>query len=576
MISNVRAKIREGKSLDEALDFMRESLVIFENERAVAAVKWIDENRKYFSELPYGKWGQNGQAFYEELTDVLNHNPEKASKLLRESGIAGIRYLDGNSRGSGKGSYNYVVFDDADVSVQETFYQQEQVNSNPVSIDTRILGDFNIKDNDSMLSLKKKSLDWYREHLQTLDKDRKRKNEPAYNPVLGEVYFSKRGGNESTFIRRNKMKLFLIPYLKEIIASGRVLYSDEKSVDFVVKADKKKSGEKDILAYNYIDNTVSIQMPDEMEGALYNVRLSIEKHIDGHWHYDIGKLEAVSKEEDSSGSYGLGSQELNSRATEESSSNIIAHNSQNDSQDNFQMHQISKKMHRGSITFPVAEKQPIHISLGENANRSTFVHELGHFYLWNLKRLAAMDITANRPMSYSNPLVKDVDGKPVEVGENTLTHVARWNDDLQAIAGWWSDNAAELARQSARYGENLKLSEGGFRDWIARGMERDSEADAAYYRAAQEYFARGFEAYLTEGEAPSKELLGVFRRFKAWMTEIYKSVTELEVELSPEIRRVFDCMVATDAINKIINIVKSANSKHGHGIMGGVRVGLRI
>ena len=120
--------------------------------------------------------------------------------------------------------------------------------------------------------------------------------------------------------------------------------------------------------------------------------------------------------------------------------------------------------HRGSITFPVAEKQPIHISLGENANKSTFVHELGHFYLWNLKRLVAMDITANRPMSYSIPLVKDVDGKPVEVGENTLTHVARWNEDLQAIAGWWSDNAAELARQSARYGENLKLSEGGFRD----------------------------------------------------------------------------------------------------------------
>lgn len=55
-------------------------------------------------------------------------------------------------------------------------------------------------------------------------------------------------------------------------------------------------------------------------------------------------------------------------------------------------------------------------------------------------------------------------------------------------------------------------------------------------------FARGFEAYLAEGEAPSKEMLGVFRRFKAWMTEIYKSVTELEVELSPEIRRVFDCM----------------------------------
>ena len=35
-----------------------------------------------------------------------------ATDILRQNGIPGIRYLDGNSRGQGAGSYNYVVFDD--------------------------------------------------------------------------------------------------------------------------------------------------------------------------------------------------------------------------------------------------------------------------------------------------------------------------------------------------------------------------------------------------------------------------------------------------------------------------------
>ena len=35
----------------------------------------------------------------------------------KAAGIPGIKYLDGSSRSQGDGSYNYVVFDDADVRV---------------------------------------------------------------------------------------------------------------------------------------------------------------------------------------------------------------------------------------------------------------------------------------------------------------------------------------------------------------------------------------------------------------------------------------------------------------------------
>lgn len=62
-----------------------------------------------------------------------------------------------------------------------------------------------------------------------------------------------------------------------------------------------------------------------------------------------------------------------------------------------------------------------------------------------------------------------------------------------------------------------------------------------------EKWARGFEAYLMEGKAPSAELAGPFERFKLWLKVIYKSVKSLGVELSDDIRGVFDRLLATDA-----------------------------
>jgi len=61
-----------------------------------------------------------------------------------------------------------------------------------------------------------------------------------------------------------------------------------------------------------------------------------------------------------------------------------------------------------------------------------------------------------------------------------------------------------------------------------------------------EQFARGVEAYLMEGKAPSAALEGAFARFKTWLVGIYRSVAGLRVEMSPEIRQVMDRLVATD------------------------------
>ena len=188
-----------------------------------------------------------------------------------------------------------------------------------------------------------------------------------------------------------------------------------------------------------------------------------------------------------------------------------------------------KQKARGSITLPAYDGAPVRITLGKGADKSTFTHELAHLYLWHLKRLAAFDAVQNRA-SWTGP-------------------AARWNNDLRIVSGWWGDQAEDIARQAAAYvAEENKgtLSAAGFRQWLASGMETESEAGKAYSRSAQEYFARGFEKYLAEGKAPSKELLSVFRRFKKWLCEIYRSLTELDVELSEEIRGVYDRMLATE------------------------------
>ena len=186
---------------------------------------------------------------------------------------------------------------------------------------------------------------------------------------------------------------------------------------------------------------------------------------------------------------------------------------------------------RGSITFPQYEGAPVTIRLGKDADRSTFVHEFAHLYFWHLRNLASLD-TAQNKATWDGP-------------------EAEWNRDLKVVSRWWEENAEDLARQAAQFvpeGERGGLSAEGFSAWLASGMERKSAAGAAYDRAAQEYFARGFERYLMEGKAPvpSRELLAVFRRFKKWLCEIYRALTELDVELSDEVRGVFGRMVATD------------------------------
>ena len=128
------------------------------------------------------------------------------------------------------------------------------------------------------------------------------------------------------------------------------------------------------------------------------------------------------------------------------------------------------------------------ISLLQNADLSTFLHESGHFYLEVLTDIAGQ---ADAP--------------------------AAVRDDVQKLMDWFG--VQDLAA------------------WNALDLEAK--------RPHHEQLARGFEAYLFEGKAPTPELQGLFQRFRAWMLAVYRSLSALNVELSDEVRGVFGRMLAS-------------------------------
>lgn len=129
------------------------------------------------------------------------------------------------------------------------------------------------------------------------------------------------------------------------------------------------------------------------------------------------------------------------------------------------------------------------ITLMQSANESTFIHESGHYFL---------DVLTDVAMKENAP--------------------AQVKADVQTLMDWFGVKDLD--------------------EW--RSLSIDEQ------RAAHEQFARGFEQYLREGEAPSTALEKVFKAFKDWLTKIYKSSEELQVEISPEVRAVYDRLLATD------------------------------
>ena len=161
------------------------------------------------------------------------------------------------------------------------------------------------------------------------------------------------------------------------------------------------------------------------------------------------------------------------------------------------------------------------IYLFENADQSTFMHEMAHVFLADLKELAA---------------IKDA---PAEIKR-----------DWQAVAKWaeWSDEQINEYIGTATYVE-FKQRDAEIRQAMQNGYAvRDGQRislNTLLEEWQQERFARSFEEYLRKGKAPKESLQNIFSKFKNWLLKIYRSVKTVGAEPSAEVKAVMDRMLAT-------------------------------
>lgn len=173
---------------------------------------------------------------------------------------------------------------------------------------------------------------------------------------------------------------------------------------------------------------------------------------------------------------------------------------------------ILRQQARGSITLPEdLTKAPAIISLFKGADLSTFIHESGHFFLEVQADLAAR-------------IQAQIDaGASVNDGEREIV------TDMNKLLAW--------------FGVKGDMGLSALDIWHTMTLEEK--------RAHHEQFARGFEAYMFEGSAPSIELQSMFQKFRAWLVSVYKELKALNVTLTDDVRGVMDRMLAsTQAIQE--------------------------
>jgi hypothetical protein len=144
----------------------------------------------------------------------------------------------------------------------------------------------------------------------------------------------------------------------------------------------------------------------------------------------------------------------------------------------FELFQGGDETPRGQISI---RPHAIDIQLLAKANRSTFIHETGHFVVELMKRLSERE---DAP------------------------------EDLKADFG-------KLMKYAGNEGGDITVEQ-------------------------HETLARSFEAYLMEGKAPSADLRQAFARFKTWLVDVYRNIRALNVNLTNDVREVFDRILATD------------------------------
>ena len=176
-----------------------------------------------------------------------------------------------------------------------------------------------------------------------------------------------------------------------------------------------------------------------------------------------------------------------------------------------EFNQRMNSMRKGSIT-PQASGRRI-ISLFEQADESTFLHEMGHMFLMDLEDLAAIDAASAEDLETVRDWATWQEGQAKEYEDTP------WQKEFSE-----REKALLAAKKRGDVVEVRKLR----REW------------------EQERFARGFERYLETGKAPTSVLKRIFQKFKKFLQSIYQAFKGTGGKASPEVEAVMGRMIAEE------------------------------
>ena len=173
--------------------------------------------------------------------------------------------------------------------------------------------------------------------------------------------------------------------------------------------------------------------------------------------------------------------------------------------------QSMNNMRKGSIT-PQASGRRV-ISLFEQADESTFLHEMGHMFLMDLEDIAALDEASA--------------------------------EDLETVRDWatWQEGQAKEYEDTPWQKEFAEREKA-----ILAAKKRGDVVEVKKLRREweQERFARGFERYLETGKAPTSVLKRIFLKFKKFLERIYQAFKGTGGKASPEAEAVMGRMIAEE------------------------------
>lgn len=184
--------------------------------------------------------------------------------------------------------------------------------------------------------------------------------------------------------------------------------------------------------------------------------------------------------------------------------------------------------------------------LGYDGVVTTFPNGEKHYVAWFPEQIKSIfnkgtfDPKSRNILNQGNP---DNPRAFITMGKKRVINLVEGKADASSIVHElghdWLENFHEFVKAGLATEDHL-ADWGKLKAWL-----KFSDDQKTLTREQHEKFAKGYEAYLMEGVAPKEELRTAFQRFSRWLTKLYGEVRNLGVELTPEIRGVFDRMLAS-------------------------------